>query len=79
MKNNYNKVNKGIMTWVGAAFRFFTGDIKRAPVFLQRAGFEWLHRLVHQPGKMFKRYASTLPFFMIYSVQELLKTNTKIK
>ena len=77
MKNNYIKVNKGIMTGVGAAFRFFTGDIKRAPVFLQKTGFEWLHRLVHQPGKMFKRYASTLPFFLIYSLQELFKTNSK--
>lgn len=78
MKNNYKKLNKGLMTGVGAAFRFFTGDIKRAPVYIQKAGFEWLHRLAHQPGKMFKRYATTLPYFLIYSVQELFNSNSKI-
>jgi N-acetylglucosaminyldiphosphoundecaprenol N-acetyl-beta-D-mannosaminyltransferase len=77
MKNNFKKLNRGLMTGVGAAFRFFTGDIKRAPEFIQKAGFEWLHRLVHQPGKMFKRYASTLPFFLIYSIEEFFKTNSK--
>lgn len=76
MKNNYMKLNKGLMAGVGAAFRFFTGDIKRAPLYMQKAGFEWLHRLAHQPGKMFKRYATTLPFFLIYSVQELFKSNS---
>lgn len=73
MKNNYTKLNKGLMTGVGAAFRFFTGDIKRAPFIFQRLGFEWLFRLIQQPGKMFKRYSNTLPFFMIYSIQEFFK------
>ncbi|HMS32690.1 MAG TPA: WecB/TagA/CpsF family glycosyltransferase [Ignavibacteria bacterium] len=76
MKNNFMKLDKGLMTGVGAAFRFFTGDIKRAPVFIQKSGFEWLHRLIQQPDKMFKRYATTLPFFLLYSVQELFKINS---
>ena len=79
MKNNYMKLNKGIMTGVGAAFRFFTGDIKRAPLFLQKLGLEWLFRLIQQPGKMFTRYLRTLPFFLIYSSQEIFKTNSKLK
>jgi N-acetylglucosaminyldiphosphoundecaprenol N-acetyl-beta-D-mannosaminyltransferase len=72
MNENYNKLNKGIMTGVGAGFRFFTGDIKRAPLLFQKMGFEWLFRLVQQPGKMFGRYLSTLPFFVIYSFEELI-------
>jgi len=72
MNENYNKLNKGIMTGVGAGFRFFTGDIKRAPLLFQKIGFEWLFRLVQQPGKMFGRYLSTLPFFVIYSFEELI-------
>lgn len=73
MKNNYVKLNKGIMTGVGAAFRFYTGKIKRAPVFLQKSGLEWSYRLIQQPGKMFNRYLSTLPYFMLYSFGEFFK------
>ena len=73
MKNNYVKLNKGIMTGVGAAFRFYTGKIKRAPAFLQKSGFEWSYRLLQQPGKMFNRYLSTLPYFMLYSFSEFFK------
>lgn len=72
MNENYNKLNKGIMTGVGAGFRFFTGDIKRAPMVFQKLGFEWLFRLMQQPGKMFTRYMTTLPFFVIYSIEELI-------
>lgn len=36
---------------VGGAFDFFTGKIKRAPVFLRKAGFEWLWRLSKQPAR----------------------------
>lgn len=77
MNQNYNKLNKGIMTGVGAAFRFYTGDIKRAPLIFQRLGFEWLFRLAQQPRKMFNRYLSTLPFFILYSIEELIMPNSK--
>lgn len=73
MNNNYKKLMKGVMVGAGAAFRFYTGDIKRAPVFMQKAGLEWFYRLLQQPGKMFFRYLSTLPFFIIYSFQEYFK------
>lgn len=77
MEQNFRKLNKGIMIGVGAAFRFYTGEIKRAPVFFQKIGLEWFFRLIQQPGKMFKRYATTLPLFIFYSSQEILKDNIK--
>jgi len=79
MMNNYAKLNKGIMIGVGAAFRFYLGDIKRAPVFFQKLGLEWMFRLVQQPGKMFKRYITTLPFFVLYSIQLIPKNNSNLK
>ncbi|MCB0727028.1 MAG: WecB/TagA/CpsF family glycosyltransferase [Ignavibacteriae bacterium] len=79
MNENYNKLNKGIMTGVGAGFRFFTGDIKRAPLVFQRLGFEWLFRLMQQPGRMFKRYMTTLPFFVVYSFEELISRKTNLQ
>lgn len=77
MKKIHGKLDKGVMIGVGAAFRFYLGEIKRAPIVFQKLGFEWLFRLVQQPGKMFKRYAVTLPFFMIYFIQEIFKKNNE--
>lgn len=73
MHENYVKLNKGIMIGVGAAFRFYLGEIKRAPLIFQKSGFEWLFRLIQQPSKMFKRYLTTLPYFVFYTVQEFFK------
>jgi N-acetylglucosaminyldiphosphoundecaprenol N-acetyl-beta-D-mannosaminyltransferase len=41
---------------VGAAFDFGTGRVSRAPAWMRRAGLEWVHRLLSEPGRMWKRY-----------------------
>jgi N-acetylglucosaminyldiphosphoundecaprenol N-acetyl-beta-D-mannosaminyltransferase len=52
-------------TWfvgVGSTFEFLNGDRRRAPVWLQRLGLEWAHRLVLQP-RLWRRYlVDGLPF-----------------
>ncbi|HRJ98447.1 MAG TPA: WecB/TagA/CpsF family glycosyltransferase [Ignavibacteria bacterium] len=78
MMNNYRKLSKGIMTGVGAAFRFYLGDIKRAPLFFQKIGMEWFFRLIQQPGKMAGRYLRTLPYFLFYSAGEIFKSKSKL-
>ncbi|MGI9601940.1 MAG: WecB/TagA/CpsF family glycosyltransferase [Acidimicrobiales bacterium] len=40
---------------VGVSFSFITGDVHRAPVWIQRLGLEWLHRVLQQPD-LSKRY-----------------------
>ena len=41
---------------VGISFSFLCGDVVRAPRWMQRCGLEWLHRLVQEPGRLWKRY-----------------------
>jgi N-acetylglucosaminyldiphosphoundecaprenol N-acetyl-beta-D-mannosaminyltransferase len=41
---------------VGAAFDFLGGTKKRAPAWMRRYGLEWLHRLVSEPRRLWKRY-----------------------
>lgn len=41
---------------VGAAFDFGTGTKARAPEWMRKAGIEWVHRLLSEPGRMWKRY-----------------------
>ncbi len=40
---------------IGGAFDFISGNIKRAPGFLRKAGLEWVFRLLQQPGKRLGR------------------------
>ena len=53
-------------TWfmgVGITFSFVAGEVSRAPVWMQRAGVEWVHRLAQEPGRLARRYLiEDLPF-----------------
>lgn len=41
---------------VGGSFDVEAGYVKRAPVWMQRSGLEWLYRVYQEPRRMFKRY-----------------------
>jgi N-acetylglucosaminyldiphosphoundecaprenol N-acetyl-beta-D-mannosaminyltransferase len=45
MKQNFTAIDSGIMIGVGAAFRFFTGDIITPPRIFQKLGMQWVFRL----------------------------------
>lgn len=47
---------------VGGAFNFVAGVTPRAPLWMRRAGLEWLHRLLHQPWRW--RRQIVLPLFV---------------
>ncbi|MGP1929269.1 MAG: WecB/TagA/CpsF family glycosyltransferase, partial [Arsenophonus sp. ER-BJ3-MAG3] len=37
---------------VGGTYDVFTGHVKRAPVWWQKSGLEWLYRLIRQPSRL---------------------------
>ena len=41
---------------VGNSFSFLAGHVRRAPLWMQRTGLEWMHRLGQEPRRLFKRY-----------------------
>ena len=41
---------------VGGSFDVIAGMTRRAPLWMQRAGLEWLYRLAQEPGRMWRRY-----------------------
>lgn len=48
---------------VGISFSFVAGSVKRAPAWMQNFGLEWVHRLMQEPRRLFKRYLlQGLPF-----------------
>jgi N-acetylglucosaminyldiphosphoundecaprenol N-acetyl-beta-D-mannosaminyltransferase len=54
-----------VMMAVGAAFDFHAGNISQAPAWLQQAGMEWFYRLIQEPRKLWRRYMTTNPHFII--------------
>jgi exopolysaccharide biosynthesis WecB/TagA/CpsF family protein len=47
---------RGLAFCIGASINFLTGVERRAPPWMQRAGFEWLYRLATNPRRLWKRY-----------------------
>jgi len=48
-----------VIQGVGGSFDVIAGCVKRAPVWLQRIGLEWIYRIVQEPRRMFWRYVKT--------------------
>jgi N-acetylglucosaminyldiphosphoundecaprenol N-acetyl-beta-D-mannosaminyltransferase len=58
---------------LGASFEFYWGTKKRAPMFYQKAGIEFVHRIITEPRRLAKRYLwDDLPFLGI-AISELRK------
>ena len=77
MHEHADAFRHGVMFGVGAAFNFMSGAIKRAPRWMQALGLEWLHRLVREPRKLWRRYLSTNTIFMIYLIRMLFSKNKR--
>jgi N-acetylglucosaminyldiphosphoundecaprenol N-acetyl-beta-D-mannosaminyltransferase len=52
---------RGVGLCIGASIDFLTGKQHRAPVWLQKAGLEWLHRLLSDPRRLAARYLIECP------------------
>ena len=68
MKANTSHLPKAVLLGVGAAFDFHAGTIKRAPEWARRLGFEWLHRLLQEPKRLWKRYSLTNSLFILWII-----------
>jgi N-acetylglucosaminyldiphosphoundecaprenol N-acetyl-beta-D-mannosaminyltransferase len=65
---------QAVMVGVGAAFDFHAGITSRAPAWMQRNGLEWLHRLLSEPRRLWRRYLVTNSLFIIGAARQLLKS-----
>jgi len=53
--------NVGLIKTSGGLFNHISGRNPRAPLWMQRAGFEWLWRVLMEPRRLFWRYLTTNP------------------
>jgi N-acetylglucosaminyldiphosphoundecaprenol N-acetyl-beta-D-mannosaminyltransferase len=63
MASRRNRIN-AVMFGLGAAFDYHAGSVRRAPPWMRKAGFEWLHRLTHEPRRLWKRYLIANSIFL---------------
>tara|TARA_R110002033_G_scaffold133508_1_gene173543 strand:- start:1741 stop:2475 length:735 start_codon:yes stop_codon:yes gene_type:complete len=62
--HEYYMQTKAILFGIGGALPTYVGDVKRAPVLIQKYGLEWLYRLFQEPKRMAKRYFYTNSKFL---------------
>jgi len=60
---NYQHAGAPVTIGVGATIDFLAGRMKRAPRWMQVTGLEWLYRLLQEPRRLFKRYATDFAVF----------------
>jgi|HubBroStandDraft_2_1064218.scaffolds.fasta_scaffold75759_1 N-acetylglucosaminyldiphosphoundecaprenol N-acetyl-beta-D-mannosaminyltransferase len=56
IERHRHKLPGCILIASGATFDFFSGRIRQAPLWIQKAGMEWLFRLFQDPVRLWKRY-----------------------
>ena len=61
---------RAVLIGVGAAFDFHAGTAKRAPLWMQRNGLEWLYRVCQNPRRLWKRYLVANSLFAFYVVRD---------
>lgn len=60
-----DRLGPAVSIGVGGSLDFITGEVKRAPAWMSRAGIEWLYRLLQEPRRMWRRYLVEDPAFIV--------------
>lgn len=63
MARNRDKLNCRVAMGVGGSLDVLSGKVRRAPALMQKAGLEWLYRLLTQPSRF--RRMGALPMFLV--------------
>jgi len=60
---NRDKLKVDIAAGQGGTFDYEAGNVKRAPVWMQKCGIEWLWRLIHEPKRITRM--AVLPVYLL--------------
>lgn len=73
INENLKKTNSKIALGVGGTFDFIAGVKKRAPLWMQKSGLEWVYRLIKEPKRIVRQLS--IPVLMIQILIYKLKSN----
>jgi N-acetylglucosaminyldiphosphoundecaprenol N-acetyl-beta-D-mannosaminyltransferase len=77
MSANQLKITNGLMIGIGAGFDYLSGKTQHAPNWMKNGSLEWLYRLTQEPGRLWKRYLTTIPPFLVLATLELIGVKLK--
>lgn len=60
-----------VMIGLGGAFPVYAGIHRRASGWVRHMGMEWFYRLIQEPRRLWKRYASSIPVFIYLAIKQL--------
>jgi exopolysaccharide biosynthesis WecB/TagA/CpsF family protein len=66
------RLGPAVSVQLGASIDFYLGRARRAPGWMQRAGLEWLFRLLQEPRRLAYRYLVQDPAFVAIFLRTLL-------
>lgn len=61
----------------GNFLEFLAGTRPRAPRWMRTTGLEWLHRLLHEPARLWRRYLFGIPRFAFLIIAERVAKRTR--
>lgn len=64
------QLNIPVCIGIGGTLDMIAGVTRRAPAWVQNAGFEWLYRLMQEPRRLWKRYVLDLFYFGTFFVRQ---------
>lgn len=70
---HFDDLNVKHICCIGAVFDFYAQTYNRAPKWMINMGFEWLHRLISEPKRLWRRYIFGNPEFVALILMEKLK------
>jgi N-acetylglucosaminyldiphosphoundecaprenol N-acetyl-beta-D-mannosaminyltransferase len=73
LHKNLDRLGVRLAIGVGGTFDVMTGQVRRAPRWMQRVGLEWLWRMAMEPRKMWKRNVVYNSRFLYLLLREKLK------
>jgi N-acetylglucosaminyldiphosphoundecaprenol N-acetyl-beta-D-mannosaminyltransferase len=74
-----NKWKSGIMFSVGAAFDIHSGLLADSPKWIQQAGLQWVHRLIQEPTRLWKRYLMLNPIFLYFVFRDWVQKTFNVE
>ncbi len=72
-----DEIEASVALCVGATIDFLAGEKHRAPVWMQKTGTEWLHRIYTDPKRLAKRYAKDAWVFPQLVFQQWMSNRRK--
>lgn len=67
-----------VMIGLGGAFPVFAGLHKRAPLWIRNMGLEWFYRLIQEPRRLWHRYLTTIPPFLLLALAQLINSKLNV-